>query len=388
MIRQVWDGLSDHDRKIVLDTPPEPFWVRSRVSAHVVGSLLSVLAGVAYWIGLAVILMVAAKWYAGAAWESHAPPYWVLAGTWWWAKLLWWTAFAAGVLFLILFIGELPEGLTTRARDAIFVKKILGFLWVSVAAIPGFLALLGLLALVTWHGETLVHWAVLAAPWLILVLVVGALLAFALYVFIGRRELTDVVCEMTWDRDHMQQMCRRENQKAQNHFVSISEMRPGIVRRCVLWVVLRVIHWAAIILYSPRGLFNTQSIHFARWTMLDGRRLMFITNYDGSFGGYLGIFATLGATGVSAIWGNTLGFPRTFLLFQDGARDEQRFKARARDTQYETLLWYRRYPGLSMSAIARNAAIRKDLARFSREGVTVPEAELDVFLRRFSVAHP
>ena len=94
-------------------------------------------------------------------------------------------------------------------------------------------------------------------------------------------------------------------------------------------------------------LLNTQSIHFARWTILPGRRLLFVSNYDGGFGGYLSMFATVGASGVSAIWGNTDGFPRTFYLFGDGARDEQRFKGRARASQYETLLWYRRYPRLS-----------------------------------------
>src|SRR5438445_320118 len=66
-----------------------------------------------------------------------------------------------------------------------------------------------------------------------------------------------------------------------------------------------------------------------------------------------------------------------------GPRDEMRFMACSGVSQVESLLWYRRYPRLSVAAIERNAAIRSDLARFSRNAFRVPEAELDAFLRRF-----
>ena len=179
---------------------------------------------------------------------------------------------------------------------------------------------------------------------------------------------------------------------AQTHFVSVAPIRPGRLRMVVLRAVLWWVGTLATILHNPRGLFSTQSIHFARWCLLPGRRMMFISNYDGGFGGYLGIFATLGASGVSAIWTNIDGFPRGFALFGDGVRDEQRFKSYARSTQVETLLWYRRYPTLSVGAIGRHAVIREELARFARvraqDGEHIPEADLDAFLRRFSVPRP
>src|SRR2546428_9963909 len=152
---------------------------------------------------------------------------------------------------------------------------------------------------------------------------------------------------MRWDAARIARMCEREDHFAQTHLISVTTIRPGALRMYTLRYVLFLVHHLARVLYNPLGLFSTQSIHFARWTIIPGRRLLFISNYDGSFGGYLGVFATLGAGSVSAIWGNTEGFPRTFLLYLDGARDEQRLKARARASQVESLLWYRRYPRLS-----------------------------------------
>jgi hypothetical protein len=218
------------------------------------------------------------------------------------------------------------------------------------------------------------------------------LAAAIFYVWMLRRftrmELADSVYEMTWDRAHMMQMRAREEEQAQNHFISIVDVRPHWIRRRLLCCVLWVIDRAAWFLHNPHGLFNSQSIHFARWCLLKERKLLFITNYNGGFGGYLDIFATLGATGVSALWGHTVDFPRTFLMFGDGCRDEQRFKARARGSQIETLLWYRRYPELTNTAISRNAAIRKDLRRFANNDPDLHEADLDVFLRRFAVRNP
>ena len=154
------------------------------------------------------------------------------------------------------------------------------------------------------------------------------------------------------------------------------------------------------ILYDHRGLAGIPSIHFARWQILDGgRRLLFATNYDGGWGGYLGEFVAIVAFGMNAIWGNTGGFPRTFYLLFSGVKDEQRFKCYARNSQVETLLWYQRYPDLSLAAIRRNTALRDELARLSDyldpvtpisayldpAVETAKESELDAFLRRFAV---
>ncbi len=68
----------------------------------------------------------------------------------------------------------------------------------------------------------------------------------------------------------------------------------------------------------------------------DGRRLLFLTNYDGSWENYLDDFIDKAALGLTGIWSNTLNFPRTRFLVLGGARDEKRFKAIARKTQAYT----------------------------------------------------
>ncbi|MEZ5800576.1 MAG: hypothetical protein R3D29_09045 [Nitratireductor sp.] len=56
------------------------------------------------------------------------------------------------------------------------------------------------------------------------------------------------------------------------------------------------------------------------------RKLIFQTNYDGSWESYLEDFITLVHGGQTMAWNNGVGFPRTNWFFLDGARDGDRFK--------------------------------------------------------------
>ena len=295
---------------------------------------------------------------------------------------------AAAALLILQLRHEFPQGLRSSVRRAIRWTKIGEIVSTSLRALPDFALLVGLVALFAWHWD-LIAWLYI---WLLKILLpvalAGAVLFVILLAIIGTKELLDDVMELRWDAQALATNCQREEHGMQNHFVSLTDIRPGWLRWAVLWGWLSLVNIAARLLYNPHGLFNIPSIHFARWLILPGRQLLFVPNYAGSFGGYLGQFATFGAGGVSGIWGNTRDFPRTFLLlFGGGARDEQRFKARARASQHMSLFWYRRYPGLSVSAIERHGAIRADLLRFARSleagASRMSEAELDAFLRRF-----
>jgi hypothetical protein len=105
------------------------------------------------------------------------------------------------------------------------------------------------------------------------------------------------------------------------------------------------------------------SLHFAHWVVIDdGRRLLFLTNYDGSWENYLDDFIDKASIGLTAIWSNTLNFPRTKFLVFGGARDERKFKSIARQTQVVTNVWYSAYPNLTVPTIDNNSAIRDGLA--------------------------
>ena len=88
-------------------------------------------------------------------------------------------------------------------------------------------------------------------------------------------------------------------------------------------VVLWAIDFAARHVFNQGSLAGVKSIHFARWTVLDGwRRAIFTSNYDGSHSSYMDDFINIVAFGLNASFSNAIGYPKTRFLFFDGARRE------------------------------------------------------------------
>ena len=142
---------------------------------------------------------------------------------------------------------------------------------------------------------------------------------------------------------------------------SITIVKPGLFRQFTLRTVLWLVNLVARI--STNGkLLGIPSIHFAHWALIDnGKRLLFVSNFDGSWENYLDDFIDKASAGLTAIWSNTVGFPRARFLAFDGARDGARFKAYARDSQRYTNVWYSAYPELTVETIDNNSSIREDL---------------------------
>ena len=155
----------------------------------------------------------------------------------------------------------------------------------------------------------------------------------------------------------------RESVHAQNLLASVSTMKPGLFRR----MTLRAAFWL-IAHENPRvnrpGFLGTMGvIHFARWVLLPGTdKLCFWSNHTGSWESYVEIFIQRQGEGVTSIWSNTRGFPRTRNLFGLGARDGDRLRRWARRQQYPAGFWYAAYPDLTLERIRRNAAIRQGIA--------------------------
>ena len=148
----------------------------------------------------------------------------------------------------------------------------------------------------------------------------------------------------------------------QNHLSSVIPVKPGILRAVLLPGVLFVLNLIARISFTKGRLGGIPSIHFAHWTLIDrGRHLVFLSNFDGSWESYLGEFIDKAAIGLTGVWSNTVNFPRTRYLIRAGAADGPRFRHWARASQCRTSAWYTAYPGLTMTAIDNNTAIREDL---------------------------
>jgi Dyp-type peroxidase family len=175
---------------------------------------------------------------------------------------------------------------------------------------------------------------------------------------------------------HVAELAKQEDLQSQNHLASITIVKPGRFRQTMLRIVL----WAANLLArtSTKGkLKGIPTIHFAHWSLLDGgTRLLFLSNYDGGWSSYLDDFVDLASHGLTAIWSNTVGFPRTRFLLFGGAQDREAFKAFARSQQTRTAVWYSAYPNLTVPQTDSNSAVRLGL-------VTRPRGDdLTAWLRR------
>lgn len=165
---------------------------------------------------------------------------------------------------------------------------------------------------------------------------------------------------------------------ANNQFSSLNRVKRGRFRKFTQWAVLTAINFAARYLSNQGRLADIPTIHFARWAMVDdGKRLLFESNFDGSWERYLGDFVDKARTGLTAVWSNTVGFPPSKWLIHDGAADEQPFKWVARVSQIETQVWYSAYPNLTTKNILNNREIHRGL--FGQ----MSDAEIGKWLKRF-----
>jgi hypothetical protein len=164
------------------------------------------------------------------------------------------------------------------------------------------------------------------------------------------------------DLSEVSTLAAQEDRAVQNALTHVVPLKAGLLRRYIVKRALAITDTLAQHYFTVGNLAGIPSIHFARWALLENDRVLaFFSNYDGSWENYLGDFIDITSFGLSSIWSNTQRFPRTFLLFFAGARDEERFKAWTRAHQVYTQIWYTAYPQLSVKNIRDNARIAAGL---------------------------
>lgn len=189
------------------------------------------------------------------------------------------------------------------------------------------------------------------------------LLLGALYIDLRKKERSDWLDERSISRKVLAEILKRENHLAQNHMVSITTLKPGLTRMFTIRLAFWLVAALAPRLFKPGFLGDIGTIHFARWVTLPGTRdLVFFSNFGGSWESYLEDFITRAHAGLTAVWSNTVGFPRTVNLIQQGATDGERFKRYARRSMIHTPFWYSAYPALTTDNVRSAAAIRVGLA--------------------------
>ncbi|WP_426668944.1 hypothetical protein ACPPVU_22300 [Mucilaginibacter sp. McL0603] len=211
-------------------------------------------------------------------------------------------------------------------------------------------------------SERVIPWVRLIILGLVLVVLAVGLfpVTIALILILRHKEKTDQPKKDPASLSHVDALMTTENQIAQNHLASITDIKPGKFRLYTLKFVLFAVNTVARIANKGK-LSGIPSIHFAHWSIINNKQLLFLSNFDGSWSSYLDDFIDKASPGLTGVWTNAVGFPETRFLILDGARDELRFKAFARNMQIPSLVWYSAYPDLTVQNIDKDSAIREDM---------------------------
>jgi hypothetical protein len=164
--------------------------------------------------------------------------------------------------------------------------------------------------------------------------------------------------------DAVTAMQRIEDHDLTNQFSSSGPVKPGPFRRWLLVVLLALLDYTCRHVFYRGYLTRVQTIHFARWVLVDNdTRVVFCTSYDGGHEAYMDDFINKAGWGLNLLFSNGVGWPRTDWLLKGGARHELRFKRYQRRHQQPSQVWYKAYPGLTLTDLERGGRIRAGLER-------------------------
>lgn len=169
----------------------------------------------------------------------------------------------------------------------------------------------------------------------------------------------------------------KEDIFVQNPLTTMVYVKPGAFRLYTLKGVLWLINLLAKIYFTTGSLGGIPTIHFARWILMDdNKRLLFFSNYDGSWASYLGDFVDKANYGLTAVWSNTANFPPAQFLFFGGAQHITAFKQWSRQHNVFADVWYSAYPDETLVNVQNDVQIRDAL------GQNLNEEEARQFLQR------
>jgi hypothetical protein len=145
--------------------------------------------------------------------------------------------------------------------------------------------------------------------------------------------------------------CFREDVISQNQLTLVTIISGGRANR--VRAVMSAIDSYAKRLAPPGSLIGISTIHFVRWLVIDnGRRLMMVSDYDGSWENYIDEFAEMILSGLDAIWQTAIGYP------PDGARDLPAFKSFLRSHQVPAEVFFSAYPRETVLNIVNDSRLR------------------------------
>lgn len=224
-----------------------------------------------------------------------------------------------------------------------------------------------------------VNWPALILFGICVLILLPFLIVWAIYiqVFFERFDKPLGLSRNQLSDEQIKNMQLDEDFTFQNQFSQIIDMKRGKSRLFTLNMLYFFTRILIRIFFVKGTLMGIPTIHFARWVMVNNnKRMLFFSNFDGSWTQYLGDFIDKSGWGLTGIFGNTETFPKSFLLFFKGAYNQQKFLAWSRNTQIATQLWYVADSSLSIKNINNNTIIRNELSK------TLNEKQAGIFLSR------
>lgn len=213
---------------------------------------------------------------------------------------------------------------------------------------------------------------------LLIILPILLVVIVCIHFFYELREVPYGITVNQLPQEHLNALQTQEDKIFQNQLSQIFETKTGL-RRIMLHFMLWATTKLAAYWFVDGQLLGTPTIHFARWVLIDGgKRFVFFSNFDGSFDEYLGDFVDNSGWGLNAIYGASVGYPRTFFVFGGGAYKILQFMGWGRKSQVPTQVWYSAYPWYGLEQIASNSLLRQSL--FNKE--TLSDKQVKQMLKR------
>lgn len=163
-------------------------------------------------------------------------------------------------------------------------------------------------------------------------------------------------------RERIRALTDRETGIVQAQFSALGNLKPGWFRLATVTFLLWLTDFMAPYLFSKGSLSGIPTVHFARWIIInEGRQMIFLSNYDGNSESYLRDFIHIAAKQLTLLFSHSLGYPKTYLMVFEGAKNAKGFMEWARSRQVITNVWYSANKDVSVKNIYNNSKIRDGL---------------------------
>jgi hypothetical protein len=176
--------------------------------------------------------------------------------------------------------------------------------------------------------------------------------------------------KLEWNEERKQRLRATEGRIAQNEMTVLVAIKSGryewLLRSLVLPLTQRRID------QRRSTIMKLETIHFARWVLLNKQRLcnarfsylLFESNYNGNWDSYISDFINMAGERLNCIWGNCIEYPL------GGSQDENWFKQHIRKYQFPAQIFYSAYDDLTVKDIEVNDQISTVALDFlSQKGV-------------------